>query len=85
MRSKKKGPYVDAKLLEKVMKNKEKGRKDVIKTWARSSVITPDFVGYTFAVHNGRMFLNVYVSEKFASTRTFRGHGAHTERTKEKT
>jgi small subunit ribosomal protein S19 len=93
MRSKKKGPYVDAKLLEKVMKNKEKGRKDVIKTWARSSVITPDFVGYTFAVHNGRMFLNVYVSEnmvghrlgEFASTRTFRGHGAHTERTKEKT
>jgi small subunit ribosomal protein S19 len=93
MRSKKKGPYVDAKLLEKVMKNKENGRKDVIKTWARSSVVIPDFLGYTFAVHNGRMFINVYVSEnmvghrlgEFAPTRIFRGHGAHTERTKEKT
>ncbi len=93
MRSKKKGPYVDTKLLKKVMKNKESGRKDIIKTWARSSVILPEFVGYTFAVHNGRMFINVYISEnmvghrlgEFALTRTFRGHGAHTERTKEKT
>ncbi len=93
MRSKKKGPYVDAKLLKKVMKNRESGRKDVIKTWARSSVVIPEFIGYTFAVHNGRMFVNVYVSEnmvghkfgEFAPTRVFRGHGTHTERTKEKT
>jgi small subunit ribosomal protein S19 len=93
MRSRKKGPYIDEKLLEKVTKNRESGRKDIIKTWARSSVIIPEFVGYTFAVHNGRTFVNVYVTEnmvghrlgEFAPTRTFRGHGAHTEKTREKT
>jgi len=93
MRSRKKGPYIDEKLLEKVTKNRESGRKDIIKTWARSSVIIPEFVGYTFAVHNGRTFVNIYVTEnmvghrlgEFAPTRTFRGHGAHTEKTREKT
>ena len=93
MRSKKKGPFVNGKLLEKLMTLREKGRKETIKTWARASIVTPDFIGYTFAVHNGRTFLNVYVTEnmvghrlgEFAPTRTFRGHGAHTEKTKEKT
>lgn len=93
MRSKKKGPYVDEKLLKKVMKMREAGRKDVIKTWSRSSVVLPEFVGYTFAIHNGRTFVNVYITEnmvghrlgEFAPTRTFRGHGAHTERAREKT
>ncbi|MCM8760306.1 MAG: 30S ribosomal protein S19 [Candidatus Omnitrophica bacterium] len=93
MRSKKKGPYVDENLLKKVTKNRETGRKDIIKTWSRSSVIIPEFVGYTFAVHNGRTFINVYITEnmvghrfgEFAPTRVFRGHGAHTERTREKT
>lgn len=92
MRSKKKGAYVDKKLLEKVMKNKEERKKEPIKTWARSCTIIPEFVGHTFLVHNGRTFINVYVTEnmvghrlgEFAPTRTFRGHGAHTERTREK-
>jgi small subunit ribosomal protein S19 len=92
MRSKKKGPYVDAKLFEKVMRQKETGKKEIIKTWARSCTIIPEFVGHTFAVHNGRTFINVYVTEnmvghrlgEFAPTRTFRGHGAHTERAREK-
>ncbi|MCX8082562.1 MAG: 30S ribosomal protein S19 [bacterium] len=93
MRSKKKGPYVDENLLKKIRKSKESGKKDIIKTWARASVIIPEFVGHTFAVHNGRTFINVYITEnmvghrlgEFAYTRTFRGHGAHTEKTKEKT
>jgi len=93
MRSKKKGPYVSEKLLKKATENRDSGKKDIIKTWSRSSVVIPEFVGYTFAVHNGRMFMNVYVTEnmvghkfgEFAPTRTFRGHGSHTERTKEKT
>ncbi|HDD64918.1 MAG TPA: 30S ribosomal protein S19 [Firmicutes bacterium] len=93
MRSKKKGPYVDEKLLKKVMKLKKEGKKEVIKTWARACVIIPEFVGHTFAVHNGKTFVNVYVTEnmvghrlgEFAPTRIFRGHGAHTERSREKT
>ena len=93
MRSKKKGPYVDEKLVKKVMKLKESGKKEAIKTWCRASVIIPEFVGHSFAVHNGRNFANVYVTEnmvghrlgEFAPTRTFRGHGAHTQRVKEKT
>jgi len=93
VRSKKKGPYVDLKLLKKVEKLKREGKKEIIKTWARSSFIIPEFVGYTFAVHNGKNFINVYITEnmvghrlgEFAPTRVFRGHGAHTERTREKT
>ena len=92
-RSSKKGPFVNEKLFLKVQKARQGGSREPIKTWARASIVTPDFIGYTFAVHNGRTFLNVYVTEnmvghrlgEFAPTRTFRGHGAHTEKTKEKT
>ena len=83
-RSLKKGPYIDEKLLGKVEKLNADGRKEPVKTWARSCTISPDFVGHTFLVHNGRAHLNVYVTEdmvghklgEFAATRTFRGHGA---------
>lgn len=82
-RSIKKGPYVDEKLYQKVSKMNEGGRKQVIKTWSRRSMILPDFVGHTFAVHNGKVFLNVFVTEnmvghklgEFALTRTFKSHG----------
>lgn len=82
-RSLKKGPYVDVKLAEKVRLLNNKGEKRVIKTWARASMITPDMVSHTIAVHNGRQFLTVYVDEnmvghklgEFAPTRTFRSHG----------
>ncbi len=81
-RSLKKGPYVDAKLLEKIREMNKKGEKKVIKTWARRSTITPDFVGHTIQVHNGRKFIPVYITQdmvghklgEFAPTRTFRGH-----------
>ena len=83
-RSGKKGPYVDEKLLEKVERLNASGRKEAIKTWSRGCTITPEFVGHTFLVHNGRIHMNVYVTEdmvahklgEFAPTRTFRGHGA---------
>ncbi len=83
-RSIKKGPYVDVKLEKKVDAVNEGGaKKGVIKTWSRRSTITPDFVGHTFAVHNGNKFIPVYVTEymvghklgEFAPTRNFRGHG----------
>ena len=81
-RSVKKGPYVDEKLLKKVDAMNKSGQKKVIKTWSRSSTITPDFVGLTFAVHNGNKFIPVYIHEgmvghklgEFAPTRIFRGH-----------
>ncbi len=82
-RSIKKGPYVDAKLEKKVTAVSEgKAKKGVIKTWSRRSTITPDFVGQTFAVHNGNKFIPVYVTEfmvghklgEFAPTRNFKGH-----------
>lgn len=87
-RSLKKGPYVDSKLMVKIDKMNNKGEKRVIKTWSRRSTIFPDMVGHTLAVHDGRKFIPVYITEdmvghklgEFASTRTFRGHGAHTER-----
>ena len=83
-RSLKKGPYVDARLLGKVEKLNESGRKEPVKTWARACTISPEFVGHTFLVHNGRAHISVYVTEdmvdhklgEFAPTRTFRGHGA---------
>lgn len=83
-RSLKKGPYVDARLLGKVEKLNEGGRKEAVKTWARASTISPEFVGHTFLVHNGRAHISVYVTEdmvghklgEFSPTRTFRGHGA---------
>ncbi len=81
-RSLKKGPYVDESLLKKVDQIMESGKKKVIKTWSRRSTITPNFVGYTFAVHNGTKFIPIYVTEnmvghklgEFAPTRTYRGH-----------
>ncbi|MCD6234933.1 MAG: 30S ribosomal protein S19 [Candidatus Neomarinimicrobiota bacterium] len=81
-RSLKKGPYVDEKILAKIKAMSETGKKKVIKTWARRSTISPEFVGYTFAVHNGMKFIPVYVTEnmvghklgEFAPTRTYRGH-----------
>jgi len=88
-RSLKKGPYIDEKLLKKVLKQKQTGDKKVIKTWARRSTIPPEFVGTTLAVNNGNKFIPVYVSEnmvghklgEFAPTRTYRGHsGRMTDR-----
>ena len=81
-RSLKKGPYVDPKLVKKIDKINEAGKKQVIKTWSRRSTITPDFVGHTFAVHNGNKFIPVFVYEnmvghklgEFSPTRTFRLH-----------
>ena len=81
-RSIKKGPHIDFKLLKKIEKMEESKKKGVIKTWARNSVITPDFVGHTFAVHNGNKFITVFVTEnmvghklgEFSPTRTFRMH-----------
>lgn len=81
-RSLKKGPYVDPKLLKKVREMNERGEKRVIKTWSRRSTIVPEFIGHTFAVHNGHKFIPVYVTQdmvghklgEFAPTRTFRGH-----------
>lgn len=92
-RSVKKGPYIDAKLLEKVMKQKEGGVKTPIKTWARRSQISPEFVGHTFSVHQGKNFVSVFVSEsmvghrlgEFAPTRTFRSHGKMTDKSTSKT
>lgn len=86
-RSLKKGPYVDEKLLKKVNHIRDSGERKVIKTWSRASTITPEFVGLTFAVHNGMKFIPVYITEnmvghklgEFSPTRTFRVHGAHTE------
>jgi small subunit ribosomal protein S19 len=83
-RSLKKGPYVDEKLLKKIARLEESGAKQQIKTWARRSTISPEFIGHTFLVHNGRQHVQVYVTEdmvghklgEFAPTRTFRGHGA---------
>ena len=82
-RSLKKGPYVEDRLLARVHEMNKKGDKRVIKTWSRASMITPDFVGHTVAVHNGNKFIPVYISEnmvghklgEFSPTRIFRGHG----------
>jgi len=81
-RSLKKGPFVHYKLEKKVADNVDSGKKAVIKTWSRASMITPDFVGQTIAVHNGKQFVPVYVTEnmvglklgEFSPTRSFRGH-----------
>jgi small subunit ribosomal protein S19 len=82
-RSLKKGPYVEEKLAKKVQELTDTNQKKVIKTWSRRSTILPEFVGHTFAVHNGNKFIPIYVTEnmvghklgEFAPTRTFRGHG----------
>lgn len=81
-RSLKKGPFVEERLMKKILSMNEKNERNVIKTWSRRSTIVPDFIGHTLAVHNGRKFIPVYVTEnmvghklgEFAATRTFRAH-----------
>ena len=87
-RSTKKGPYVDEKLLKKIIDMNKTNKKVVLKTWSRSSTIFPEMVGHTIAVYDGRKHVPVYMTEdmvghklgEFAPPRTFRGHGHHTER-----
>ncbi|SFE23153.1 30S ribosomal protein S19 [Thermophagus xiamenensis] len=84
-RSLKKGPYIHYKLERKISAMNESGKKSVIKTWSRASMIAPEFVGHTIAVHNGNKFIPVYITEnmvghklgEFAPTRTFRGHAGN--------
>jgi small subunit ribosomal protein S19 len=91
MRSSKKGPYIDQQLLKKA--NQAKKNKEPVKTWARASQIPPEFVGLTFKVHNGKNFVDVFITEdmvghrlgEFAKTRTFRGHGRVVKRIIKKT
>ncbi len=92
-RSLKKGPYVEASLLEKVERLNKSGEKRPIRTWSRRSMVVPEFVGHTFAVHNGKVHVSVYVTEnmvghrlgEFSPTRIFKKHGVHTDKTAEKT
>ena len=87
-RSLKKGPYAESRLLTRVQQMNRKSEKKVLRTWSRASVIFPDFVGHTIAVYNGKKHIPVYVTEnmvghrlgEFSPTRSFRGHGKHTER-----
>ena len=92
-RSLKKGPYLDERLLFKVSKQKTTDDRTPIKTWARACQIPPDFVGHRFSIHNGRKFVEIFITEsmvghrlgEFSPTRTFRSHGKVTKRTVEKT
>lgn len=92
-RSLKKGPFIDQKLLKKILAQKKNNQNDMIKTWSRACQIPPDFVGHKLGVHNGRKFIEVFITEsmvghrlgEFSSTRTFRGHGQVTKRVLEKT
>jgi len=92
-RSAKKGPYIDEKLMKKVVKQKQLRDNSVIKTWARASQIAPDFVGHKFGIHNGHKFIEVLISEtmighrlgEFSPTRTFKGHGKVTKKVLEAT
>lgn len=87
-RSLKKGPFVSIKLIKKVIANIDSNKKSVVKTWSRASMIIPDFVGQTIAVHNGKQFIPVFITEnmvghklgEFSPTRTFRGHGGNKKR-----
>ncbi|MEK6656986.1 MAG: 30S ribosomal protein S19 [Nitrospirota bacterium] len=88
-RSVKKGPFIEPKLFKKIEHMNQSGDKKVVKTWSRRSTIVPEMIGHTFAVHNGKKFIPVYVTEnmvghklgEFSPTRTFKGHGAvHTEK-----
>ncbi|WP_259125215.1 30S ribosomal protein S19 [Candidatus Karelsulcia muelleri] len=89
-RSLKKGPYVNYKLIKKIILNNLNLKKKIIKTWSRSSTITPEFIGNTIAVHNGKIFIPIYISEnmvghklgEFAPTRIFRGHSGSKKKTK---
>jgi small subunit ribosomal protein S19 len=91
-RSIKKGPFIDGHLLDKIGKLNTSGSKKPIKTWSRRSTITPEFVGHTFNVHNGKIFQPVFVTEnmvghklgEFSLTRTFKKHGAHTAKAEAK-
>jgi small subunit ribosomal protein S19 len=88
-RSLKKGPFVDAHLMRKVESLNRENQKRVIRTWSRRSMIVPEFIGHTFAVHNGKQHIPVYITEhmvghrlgEFAPTRVFRKHGLHTDKT----
>jgi small subunit ribosomal protein S19 len=88
-RSLKKGPFVDDCLLKKVERLNKNNEKRAIKTWSRRSMVVPDFIGHTFAVHNGKQHISVYITEnmvghrlgEFAPTRIFRKHGTHTDKT----
>lgn len=88
-RSLKKGPYVDGKLLKRVEQMETSGRKKPIKTWSRASMIVPEFVGHNFSVHNGKVFVSVFVTEnmvghrfgEFSPTRAFKSHGIATDKT----
>lgn len=92
-RSTKKGPYIDENLLKKINKQKATGARDPIKTWARSSQIAPEFVTHRIAIHNGKKFIEIMITEtmvghrlgEFAPTRMFRGHGKVTKKTLEPT
>jgi small subunit ribosomal protein S19 len=87
-RSSRKGPFIDQHLLDKIEALNRSGEKKVVKTWSRRSMITPEFIGHTVAVHNGKKFIPVYLTEnmvghrlgEFSPTRTFRGHGTKAER-----
>lgn len=89
-RSVKKGPFVEESLMKRVLAMNEAGEKKVVKTWSRASTIFPDFVGHTFAVHDGRKHVPVYVTEdmvghklgEFVATRTFKGHGKDDKKSK---
>ncbi|AGS33449.1 30S ribosomal subunit protein S19 (S15e) [Candidatus Karelsulcia muelleri str. Sulcia-ALF] len=91
-RSLKKGPYVNYKLIKKIILNNLNLKKKIIKTWSRSSTITPEFIGNTIAVHNGKIFIPIYISEnmvghklgEFAPTRIFRGHSGSKTKNKNK-
>ncbi len=91
-RSTKKGPYVDAKLIKKVNVLRESGQKAIIKTWARSSTVVPEMIGITFAVHDGRRHVPIFITEnmvghklgEFVPTRTYRGHTAKSEKVSRK-
>jgi small subunit ribosomal protein S19 len=91
-RSIKKGPFIEASLMDKIVKAKAANQKTPIKTWSRRSMITPDFVGLTFSVHSGKVFNPVFVTEnmvghrlgEFSLTRTFKKHGAHTAKAEAK-
>ncbi len=92
-RSSNKGPFIDPKLLKKVMAQKASGDKTPIKTWSRACTVSPDFVGHTFLIHQGKSFIEVFISEamvghklgEFAPTRNFRGHGKIVKRVLAKT
>lgn len=92
-RSSKKGPYIDQNLLKKILKQKETKLNDVLKTWARASQIPPEFVGHKVGIHNGKKFIEIFITEgmvghrlgEFSQTRTFHGHGQVTKRVLEKT